>query len=121
MNTPLPDAVCETNAHGDVVFAMNRKARRLFDKYASGKVRWHKIAPTADGDISSPKYRALVLEPGPVIAAILCSLHEAGLLAVVQCEECEAYHVVEGETAKHLKMLATSGAGCVLPPHPTPQ
>jgi hypothetical protein len=121
MNTPLPDAVCEADANGDAVLVMNKRARLFLNKHLSGKVRWHKVARTADGAIGSPEYRAIAIEPGPVVAAILCSLHEAGLRALVYCDECEAHHVVEGETAKHLKMTALTGAGGVLPPHPTPQ
>lgn len=121
MTTTLPDAICSPLANGNVALVMGKKARRFISKGLSGKFHWRKTRPTRDTAVSSMNYRALVLEPGPAIPAMLCAMYEAGLLVHVHCDDCGEYHAVEPGLAKHMKMDAVAGAEGVLPPHSTLQ
>ena len=106
-----------------MVLVGNRKARRFINKGFEGSVRglWAKIAPTPDGAFKSPEYRALQVESGPGVWAMLSGLYRAGLEVMFWCDDCDGLHFVEGDVADLMRMAALSGADGVLPAHDTVQ
>ena len=58
--------------------------------------------------LTSPEYRALQIEAGASVWAMLCVLHNSGLQSSLWYEGCECLHPVEGELAKSLWMAAAT-------------
>jgi hypothetical protein len=120
MSKPLPDTVCVKDNDGFALIA-NKQARAVINRgFEKPRPRWRGVQ-SPDGALSSPTYRPLVLEPGPALYAMLCALHDAGLLALYWCDNCQGLHPVDGKQASELKYRALSGAEGVMPEHKTAQ
>ena len=119
----LPDAVYVRSGEGPMVLVANRPARRFINKGFEGSVRglWAKIGPTPGGAFKSPEYRALAIENGPGVWAMLSGLYRAGLGVMFWCDDCDGLHPVEGDIADRMRMVALSSADGVLPAHGTVQ
>jgi hypothetical protein len=69
----LPDAI-----YKDGILAVNKKARRRLNQAFEGSAPpWFKITPGSV--LTSPEYRALQIEAGASVWAMLCVLHDSGL------------------------------------------
>ena len=123
MSKSLPDAIYIRTGEGDMAIVANKRARRFinsgFDN--GGRGLWTRIAWTPDGVFASPRYRALLIDNGPGVWAMLSALHQAGLQAMFWCDDCDRLHPVEGDIADRMRMAALSGAEGVLPAHGTVQ
>jgi hypothetical protein len=118
---PLPDALCQRSDEG-FILAANKRARSVLNKgLEKPRPSWRWIARVPDGVMHSPEYRALIVEPGPALCAMLCSLHNAGLQTLYWCDNCQGLHPVDDEQFKVLWMTAVSGAEGVMPAHETLQ
>jgi hypothetical protein len=112
----LPDAaVVPSEEKGHSFLVANKRARRELNKhFEKPRPVWRQAE---GGDLSSPRYRSLEIENGPVLAAMMWALHDAGMRAMFWCEGCQHLHLVDDERARQFKFLAVSGAEGVMPPH----
>jgi hypothetical protein len=117
MSEPLPDALCQKGDDG-YILAANKKARAVLNKhFEKPRPSWRGIAHAPGAIITSPAYRALEIDGGPAMLAMLCALHYAGLRTLYWCEGCGHLHVMDDERARVLWMTAVSGAEGVMPEH----
>jgi hypothetical protein len=114
----LPDAYCEAQ-RGETILVANKKARKLLNaQFEKPGPRWGKVRSDL---IRPPEYRALILEAGPCLAAMLVALFDAGFEVMYQCTECDAVHTMGGRDREKLWLIAQEGAVGVMPQHETPQ
>jgi hypothetical protein len=120
MSAPLPDACAADAGAGNVVLAANRKARQFLNGRTEPRLTWHRVE-SPDGVLASPKYRAIEIERGPGLWAMLSALHEGGFASSVFCPDCDCLHPVEGEFAARVRAAALAGSTQALPAHKTVQ
>jgi hypothetical protein len=116
----LPD-VCTELRNDIVIVVANKKAREVLNQgFEKPRPRWGSIT---DGPFSSSEYRAITLDGdwSPMLAAMLCAVHLAGLQAMFMCEHCRKLHLVDDERAKRVWFHAIEGAKGVAPAHETLQ
>jgi hypothetical protein len=116
-DTPLPDVLCQKGQEdGCVILVANKKARRfLNDGFDKPRPQWQAIGRKPDSVFNSPEYRAMQIERGPCLCAMLWALHDAGLTAMYWCDSCDRPHLVTDAAAEVFKHQAISGAAGVHP------
>jgi hypothetical protein len=117
----LPDAfVQEGDDEHAIVLVANRKARRVLNRhFEGGPPTWLEVA--GEFGVKSPACRAIEIEKGPVVAAMLVALHRAGLSSHYWCEDCQHMHRVDDQAAEMFWALALEGSDAALPAHGTLQ
>ena len=120
MSEALPDAYSQKNNDGLVVVVANKKARRVLNaNFKGSRPYWGKTV--GDNLLTSPTYRAIEIEDGPAMFAMLCTLHRAGLTVAYRCRDCDRIHTVDDEVAAIFSRLALAGNAEAAPAHVTVQ
>lgn len=94
----LPDAYAEPGSDGYTTIVANKKAREVLEKgFDKPGPRWRKVR--GSNILKSPEYRCLGIEDRPLPQILLSVIHQAGLMAMFTCTNCDKLHIMDDEQA----------------------